>query len=689
VSDIYKPVDWTVAQLVMSIDTGVLRLPDLQRPFVWPATNVRDLMDSMYRGYPVGELMFWNRAGDDETTHLIFDGQQRLTTLFVMITGKKVIDDEYRNKNIRISFNPFLERFEVAQPAFDRSPLWVSDISTIFASPYKAINDFTKRLEDFRNSNLENEEKDQVVTALGKVDGLRQRVFKVVELQPNLDKAIVADVFVRINSMGTNLTAADFILTWLSVFWPEGRDLMENFVRNSRLTAERVAEISGQKTMWTPRNHYLAPSPGQLVRVAVAVGQRRGRLQDSYSALRARDRVTGLTDSIRQQQELEKLQQAVPLMLNHLNWDEFIRVLSKAGFRSRKMITSRTTVLYSYALWLIGRDQYKVDTTILRNLMSRWFFMAQTTGRYTGSPETRIQQDLDRVKDVSSAQEFVTVLEDAIATVLPNDYWTVTLPDEFVSSSAAASPAYQAYLASLNILGAQLFMLDETIHNWTDPTFTPVKGMEGHHLFPKAYLRDSLGYSDLKKINQIANFAPTDWATNNLISDRAPSEYWPELVADRNFQGDALSMQLKWHALPAGWHQMSYEDFLSARRKLLAGIVRDGFLRLSDPNYQLEMAELPALVDAEYDNEVRILDLIEAGFLKVGEIIETADTEDDVSAVITEDGEILFKEKTFESPTHAAQELSEGIDDGWDFWTKSTTDGPVTLNALREQYLRG
>jgi uncharacterized protein with ParB-like and HNH nuclease domain len=158
VSDIYKPVDWTVAQLVMSIDTGVLRLPDLQRPFVWPATNVRDLMDSMYRGYPVGELMFWNRAGDDETitigtsaksqasTHRIVDGQQRLTTLFVMITGKKVIDDEYRNKNIRISFNPFLERFEVAQPAFDRSPLWVSDISTIFASPYKAINDFTKRL---------------------------------------------------------------------------------------------------------------------------------------------------------------------------------------------------------------------------------------------------------------------------------------------------------------------------------------------------------------------------------------------------------------------------------------------------------------------------------------------------------------------------------------------------------------
>jgi len=700
-SDIYKPVDWTVQQLVFSIESGVLRLPDLQRPFVWSATKVRDLMDSMYRGYPVGELMFWNRTGDEDTstigsseksqdsTHRIVDGQQRLTTLYVIITGEKVIDDEYRNKNIRISFNPFLDRFEVAQPAFDRSSDWVADIATIFSSPFQAIVNFTKRLEEFRGSPLQEEEKNQVVNALGRVEGLRRRVFKVVELQSNVDKATVADVFVRINSEGINLTAADFILTWLSVFWPEGRELMEDFARNSRLSAERVSEISGKKTTWTPRNHYLAPSPGQLVRVAVAVGQRRGRLQDSYAALRARDRKTGLTDPTRQKEELEKLQKAVPLMLNHLNWDEFVRVLAKAGFRSRKMITSNTTILYSYALWLIGRDQYKVDLAILRDLMARWFFMAQTTGRYTSSPETRIQQDLDRVLNASSSQEFVKVLEDAIATVLPNDYWTITLPDEFVSSSASASPVYQAYLASLNILDAQLFMLAGTVRDWTDPTATPVKGMEGHHLFPKAYLRDVLGYSDMKRINQIANFAPTDWATNGVISDRSPSEYWPELLAARNFRGESLAKQMKWHALPAGWHEMNYEEFLSARRKLLASIVRDGFLRLSDPNYQLIVTDVSAQDDEEYDYPIRILDLIGAGYLQVGDVIETADTEDDVSAEIMEDGEILLNDKMYETPTHAAQALSEGIDDGWDFWTKSTPDGPVALSVLREQYLQG
>ena len=200
----------------------------------------------------------------------------------------------------------------------------------------------------------------------------------MVELQATVDKAVVADVFVRINSEGVNLTSVDFILTWLSVFWPAGRDELEQFARNSRLTADHISEISGVKTDWSPKNHFIAPRPGQLLRVAVAVGQNRGRLQDAYNALRGRDRKTGMADPKRQAEELEKVKNATPLILNPLDWDEFLRVLAKAGFRSRKMITSETTILYTYALWLLGRTQYKVDLTELRDLMSRWFFMAQT-----------------------------------------------------------------------------------------------------------------------------------------------------------------------------------------------------------------------------------------------------------------------------------------------------------------------
>lgn len=699
--DIYKPVDWSVQQLVDSVGTGVLRLPDLQRPFVWPATKVRDLMDSMYRGYPVGELMFWNRPGDDDTgtigtaakshtsSHQIVDGQQRLTSLYVTIKGATVIDDEYRRRTIRISFNPFLERFEVAQPALDKSAEWVPDVAGVFVSSLQAFNMFKSRLEEVRKQPLSVDEQDRIFQALSHLEGLKSRTFKVVELQPDVEKAVVADIFVRINSEGVNLTAADFILTWLSVFWPEGRDELETFARNSRLTADHVSELTGRKTTWTPKNHYLDPTPGQLVRVAVAVGQRRGRLQDAYNALRARDRKTGATDPKRQADELDKIKVAVPLLLNPLHWDEYLRVLGKAGFRSRKMITSKTTVLYTYALWLIGRTRYQVDITELRDLLARWLFMAQITGRYTSSPETAIQRDMDRLETATDAAQFKATLEAIISSTLTSDYWALRLPDDLVSSSTAASPAYQAYLASLNILDAQLFMLDEHVRDWTDPTATSVKNVEGHHLFPQAYLRATLKLKDIKTINQVANFAPTDWATNNLISDRPPDQYWPDLVKDRSFSGEALKRQMYWHCLPADWTAMDYETFLAERRKLIADVVRAGFTRLGDPTYQPTLPDPhTGTQNAVLTPQPSLLDLMTRSSLRAGDILVATDSEEQVLAEVTDDGEILLEEKTYDTPSRAASSLGFDTADGWDFWAVATDSGTVPLATLRDTMAR-
>lgn len=285
-ADIYKPSEWSVQQLVDGVRSGTVRLPDLQRPFVWPKTKVRDLMDSMYRGFPVGELMFWNRPGDDETgtigmgekqhssTHRIVDGQQRVTSMYVVVTGEPVVDDEYKEWPIRISFNPLIERFEVAQPALDKSAEWIPDISAVFKSSLKAHTDFVARIQKARGEALSDEEQHQIFQAIMRISALKDRMFKVVELLPDVDKSVVADVFVRINSEGVNLTSSDFILTWLSVFWHQGRDDIEAFARHSRLTADRITEITGTKTDWTPKNHYIAPDPGQLVRIAVAVGQK-------------------------------------------------------------------------------------------------------------------------------------------------------------------------------------------------------------------------------------------------------------------------------------------------------------------------------------------------------------------------------------------------------------------------------
>ena len=697
-TDIYRPVDWSVQQLISAITSGALRLPDLQRPFVWPATKVRDLLDSMYRGYPVGELMFWNQYGSEdsrtignegehESTHQIVDGQQRLTSLFVAVTGRAVVDDDYRTRRIRISFNPLLERFEVAQPALDRSADWVPDVTAVFTSPLVALTDFKQRLEHVREAALPKEEEARIFQALNRLSGLQQRMFKVVEIQPSVSKATVADVFVRINSEGVNLTSADFILTWLSVFWPEGREQMEEFARNSRLSAERVTELTEVTTTWTPKNHFIAPTPGQLVRVAVGFGQGRGRMSDAYAALRARDRKTGLTDSERQAEELQKIKDALPLILNPVNWDEFIRVLSRAGFRSRKMITSNNAILYCYSLWLLGKTRYKADTTALRELMARWFFMIHTTGRYTSSPETKFQSDLDRFDSVTDAEGFINTVNGMIDTVFTNDYWNIRLPDAFISSSTN-SPGFQAYLASLDILDADLFLLpDGKVRQWTDPTATSIRNVEIHHIFPRAYLRDTLGYTDVKRINQVANYAPTDWVTNQAIADASPTDYWPQLRIERFPQGGpSLDRQYLWYALAEGWEAMDYEDFLRERRRLMAQVVREGFTRLGDAAYEPTYEPVgEAALDLEV--EVTLLDLLNAGLLEADSVVESVDTDDEIEATISEEGGIVFDDHFFESPSRAAKAAGEDTRDGWDYWTIATDEGVLALADLRDQFV--
>jgi uncharacterized protein with ParB-like and HNH nuclease domain len=261
---IFKTVSWQVEQLVNYISTGSIQLPDLQRPFVWPATKVRDLFDSMYRGYPVGELMFWDVAAEGETrtiatqaqlgaSHQIVDGQQRLTSLYAAMQGHPVRDDAYRERTITISFNPFSQKFEVRTPALAKSVQWVEDISKCFSSPLKAAKAFIKRLEG-AGQELDEEGEERLHDVFMRLSELKSYQFDVVHIQREADKRLVADIFVRINSEGVRLKAYDYILTWLSVFWPEGRETIEDFARTSRISPQRASELAGHPVRWTALN---------------------------------------------------------------------------------------------------------------------------------------------------------------------------------------------------------------------------------------------------------------------------------------------------------------------------------------------------------------------------------------------------------------------------------------------------
>jgi hypothetical protein len=148
-------------------------------------------------------------------------------------------------------------------------------------------------------------------------------------------------------------------------------------------------------------------------------------------------------------------------------------------------------------------------------------------------------------------------LSTVVNDTLTADYWAITLPNE-LATSASKSPALVAYIAALNILDADALLSTGKVRSRLDPAITARKGIERHHVFPRAYLKNRLGITDSKEINQIANMALVEWADNIAISDDAPPVYWPAQVAAKQITGDRLAQQRYWHALPDG--KIAYDD---------------------------------------------------------------------------------------------------------------------------------
>lgn len=577
----FKKVDYDLSGLLHYIEIGDIALPDIQRPFVWSNAKVRDLFDSMYRGFPVGYFLFWENVTSGATKQigvgskqhavarlLIVDGQQRLTSLFAVFRGRKVLDEDYKERQIEVAFRPRDGKFEVADAAIRRDPEWIPNISELWAfqsSSRKLVNDFIRKLS--AKTPLSEEDEEAIAHNLDRLIDLKEYPFTALEIASAVDEEQVADIFVRINSEGVRLNQADFILTLMSVFWDEGRMELETFCRHSR-----QAPAPGSPP--SPFNHFIQPDPDQLLRVAVAYGFQRGRLKSVYQVLRGKDMDTGAYSPDRRDQQFGVLQAAQGEVLNLTHWHQFLSSLIGAGFRSAEMISSQNGMLYAYAFYLVGRRRFNVPEHQLQRVIARWFFASSLTGRYTSSPESIMDGDLNRLKEVRDAEGFAATLEGMIASELTNDFWTVTLPSN-LDSSSARNPELFAYTAAQNRLGAPVLFSHKKVSDLLDPSIkTKKKALERHHLFPRAHL-ERAGVEDLKRINQVANFALLEWPDNIGISDGAPAEYVPELRT--RFQAEEWERMSRFHALPEGWQTMPYDEFLVERRKLMAAIIRQGF----------------------------------------------------------------------------------------------------------------
>jgi hypothetical protein len=575
---LFKEVSYNLATLIQQIDMGIIGLPDIQRPFVWPDTKVRDLFDSMYKGYPVGYFLFWANANVEHTKSigtsakqkhpnlLIVDGQQRLTSLYAVIKAQEVIRENYNKATIVIAFNPLEAKFEIPDASIRKNPRYFQNISQIWQpniNIIKLINEFLQNLK--KSVELSDEEEEDIQNAFMQLKNLESYPFSALELSTNITEEQVADVFVRINSQGKTLNQADFILTLMSVFWEEGRKDLEEFCRLCRLPSKDAA---------SPFNYLIDPDPDQMLRVSVGLAFRRARLQYVYSILRGKDLETGNFSTERRDNQFEFLKIAQAKSLNIQNWHEFIKAVKQAGFARQDYISSKNNLLYAYILFLIGREDFNVDLYNLKKLIGKWFFMASITGRYTSSPETTMEMDLARLRGISTASEFQKVLDDIIVAQLTSDFWEITLPMA-LSTSSSTSPSLYAYYASLYVLGANgLFSKLKVSDLLQEGLRSKKSALERHHLFPKAWLHRQ-GILEQRDTNQIANYALVEWSDNITISDASPVDYLPTYLS--RLTTEEKEKMYYWHALPEGWEQMKFEDFLVERRNRIAQVVKDAY----------------------------------------------------------------------------------------------------------------
>lgn len=580
---IFSNTTLTVNQLIEKIDTGELGLPELQRPFIWKDAKVRDLFDSMMRGYPIGYLMLWQcpalekkkAIGVDHhsyasPTAVIIDGQQRLTSLYAVMKGKKVVNAKYDEKSIVISYHPLQNKFEVGYQATKNDKEWIYNISDIFTSnSFSFSKKFIKALREYREARegvLTDEEEEMIAENINAVYNLRQHTLPIFDIKANAEEEAVSDIFVRVNSGGVPLKQNDFILTLLSLYWDEGRKQIEKFCQASRTPT--VGTV-------TSYNAITPVSAQDIIRVVMAYAFDRARLQYGYKLLRGADfDKKGIVNEDLRNQRFDLLKAKMPDVLNVHNWHEFLKAILNAGYLSGELILSQNAIFYSYALYLIAKYRFYVSDNENMHLTSLWFFYASLVSLYTGSFESTVENHLNAIKNLSAVEEYREFILSRVNERMTNDYFDITLTgSEGLAVSGRGNNAWNAYAAALNILNAKILFSKSNllVSKLFDPgTDGNRKSLEKHHLFPKAYLKQ-LGYTDAK-INQMANYAFIDWKDNMAILDDAPSVYYP--IVCNGMTAEQIRAMEEENALPHGWENMAYEDFLVERRKLMAAKIK-------------------------------------------------------------------------------------------------------------------
>lgn len=598
--DCYSVTTYSVQSILGLIESGDIAIPEIQRPFVWDSTKVRDLVDSLYHGYPTGYLITWKNpdvkikgGGVAEGKTVLIDGQQRVTALTAALAGKAVLNDDYESKRIKIAFNPLYEGedtpFAVLTPVIEKDSRWISDIAEFFAPDFDSwsfVNDYIQANPDC-NPKIVNSR----ITDL-KAIATRQLGCIVVAAECSIDE--VTDIFIRINSKGAVLSQADFAMSKIAADEAHGGNMLrkaidyychlsvkpEFWTTITENDAEFMASEYAAKAAWLKddKDDIYDPDYNDVLRVAFMHMFRRGKLADLVSLLSGRDFEARDFKSEIADDSFAKLHDGVIKFMHKGNFQDFTAALRSAGFTSPAIIGSKGAVNFAYNLYLTLKEDGSIPSTDVKRWVQRWYVMSVLTGRYSGSSESIMDRDMRGIADRS----FVSFYNEIAASQLSDNFWSVTLPQSLTTTSTRTG-AWMVYVASQvraadNTLFTNGFKVADVIGNVGDI----------HHIFPKAYLRKEID-APQRLHNQIANYTYLEKRINIAIGEKSPGEYFSQaraaIIEGKPYFGDisdeeTLISNLKANCIPEGVFHMSakdYETFLAERRTLMAQKIRQYF----------------------------------------------------------------------------------------------------------------
>jgi hypothetical protein len=577
------------------VTSGEIAIPEIQRPFVWDSSKVRDFMDSLYQGYPVGYVIAWRnpnvRLKDgslSEGKKILIDGQQRVTALTAAILGQYVIDKTYQRVKIKIAFNPILEKFEVQNPAILKDKTWIPDISS-------AINgDLFEIADNYFELNPEVDKK-IVRNAFSNLINITKKPIGMIELASDLDIETVTEIFIRINSKGVVLSQADFAMSKIASNTEYGGNQLRkaiDYFCHLAIAPEFYKHIIDNDTEFAETDYFQKmkwlksenedlydPEYTDLIRVAFTSQFNRGKLSDLVSLLSGRNFETRTFEQSIAEQSFKTLERGIHSFINETNFKRFLMIMKSAGFISPKLIRSKSALNFAYILYIKLKDQ-GVPEVLIGSYVPRWFVFSLLTKRYSSSPETIFDDDIKQI----SNRNFDTYLKEKESAQLSDAFWQFGLTQN-LEVATPNSPFFHVFLASQVKANDRGFLSKDVLVG----DLISLRG-DIHHLFPKDYLKkNNLGKGEY---NQIANYVYMQSEINIKVGNKAPNEYFSSLIAqidsgDLHLSGinniDDLKANLESNCVPFDIVNMginNYQDFLTERRKLMADKIKNYYFSL-------------------------------------------------------------------------------------------------------------